>query len=237
VDQNPWADVLRCARKRPAMYIGSEEAGHVWAVTWTMRLLWQTASFADVRRAAVRLSRKQYVLRGESGPVANGIEPLVDWEGCGVLFNELLRVGGDLLRRAGDMALAESAGRAADDALEWMRRYSDEHICFGNFGHPLYLADRGVLAIRASAGLWCQTYEHGWPRTPPFLVQSSAPVGLVVAASLNSEYFTGLPFRLEEVEVALPDEARPHVRLEYRPEDDLVPERLLEPANFAEWLQ
>jgi hypothetical protein len=107
----------------------------------------------------------------------------------------------------------------------------------------LYLADRGVLALRTSAGLWCQSYDQGWPTTPPYLVTDTGhDIGLMVAAALNPQWCTGLPYTLEAVQEAIPEAARPFVTVEWHPEDDLLPECAPDPAcvhhpaNIGRWL-
>jgi hypothetical protein len=107
----------------------------------------------------------------------------------------------------------------------------------------LYLADRGALAIRTRAGLWCQSYEQGWPTTPPYLVtEAGHGVGLMMAVALNPQYCPGLPFTREAVEQIIPEAARPQVTLEWHEEDDLVPDCrvdplcVLHPGNMGRWL-
>jgi hypothetical protein len=106
-----------------------------------------------------------------------------------------------------------------------------------------YYAERGIMAIRTSAGLWCQSYEQGWPKTPPYrVVDNPQGLGLMVATALTPEHYPGLPFTLEAVEQAIPEAARPYVTIEWHPEDDLLPECapdprcVHDPANIGRWL-
>jgi hypothetical protein len=110
-------------------------------------------------------------------------------------------------------------------------------------GQMFLLADRTVVAVRTSSGLWCQSYENGWPTRPPYrIVDAGHTDGLMVAAQLNQAYCPGLPFTPEDVERAIPEAARPHVTVEWHPEDDLLPacahdpQCVHEPANIGRWL-
>jgi hypothetical protein len=222
-----WIVDLRAARKRPAMFQGSTEWAHVTGITEPLRLVWEKRALERPIGATVVVSPKQYHVRCETGSLPGRIASLVDWS----MFDTLLE------------ALLELQQRVVQVDAGWAHRFRSATFSFVSFGCPLYLADRGVLGIRTPEGLWCQAYDHGWPQTPPFLVEDEGVrIGLMVAAALNPQFCTGLPYTPEVVERVIPAAAKPYVRIEWRPKDDILPECVpdprcvLHPENIARWL-
>jgi hypothetical protein len=123
----------------------------------------------------------------------------------------------------------------------WVRPFVGPRFAFDSFVGLLPFAERGVLAIRSGAGLWCQSYEEGWPVNAPFRSELAGDTGLMIAASLTPDWFTGLPFTMEGVERFIPDVARSHVELEWHESDDLLPahspdpQSVLRKQNIARW--
>lgn len=201
------------------MYVGASALGA--PIAGTLRAVWQLKALRNPTRARLLISPFQYHLRIEAGPLAGPIQRAVDWKTCDHL----------------DLTLTRTAKEARLD------RYHRSTVSFVSFTAPLILTDRAVFAIRTDAGLWCQSYEHGWPKMPPFLLKDAAPsVGLMVAASLSPKWFPDLPYTLEAVERHIPEIARPHVTVEWHPEDDLVPacaidlRCVLHAENIERWL-
>jgi hypothetical protein len=220
----PWVNTLRVACEKPEFYIGPRPIAHLIPITQLLSLVWETKAFITPGRATLALSPTQSLARCEIGPLISQIEGLMDWENSDILFDDLLGAGRRL------------ALKAREGEEEWLEPFRSPTFGFGQFGSALYLADRGLLAIRTRAGLWCQAYELGWPTTAPVLLQNDSPVGLVMAAALSPEWFTGLPFAPEQVKSMVPQSARPHLSLEYRPTDDLITERFLRPESVRNWL-
>jgi hypothetical protein len=99
--------------------------------------------------------------------------------------------------------------------------------------HPSVLAHWFGCSYRTSQGLWCQTYMDGWPVTDSFPLTDRSPVGLLAAAWLTDEFFTGLPFNETDVERL---QRWPNVTVQWHPEDDLI-DPAAEPAAFVRrWL-
>jgi hypothetical protein len=98
---------------------------------------------------------------------------------------------------------------------------------------PLSLAHRFVIGYRTDRGMWCQTFAQGWPKTEPFLLREASPVGLLTAAELDPQWFTGLPFGRNERD-ALP--SYPRVELEWHIQDDLPDSKSLTPEGVLRWL-
>jgi hypothetical protein len=224
-----WVTELRVARERPAFFIGPEEYAHINAVLWVLKPVWYNHAFADPQATQVVLSPTQYHVKCVSGPLIDPIDGQAHWGDCDILFEELIRVGDELIQQS----LQDPA-----DRLQSFRHY---HL--GSPGTPLILAERGLIAIRTHGGMWCQTYERGWPRSAPVLVDPAGiQTGLVVAAALTPEWFQCLPFKPDRpfeipgAREVVPAEAVPHLHVEYRSTDDLVTERILSPENIREWL-
>jgi hypothetical protein len=196
-------------------------------IAGTFNAIWKLKSFSTPSQAFLVVSPYQYHLRVEAGPLVAPLQRLIDWEHC------------DNLDRAIGAAHKEIVTFRAPEADQFVTSRDS----FVDFVAALFLADRSVLAIRTDAGHWCQSYEHGWPKMPPFLLKDAAPsVGLMVAASLSPRWFPDLPFTLEAVEQAIPEIARPHVTVEWHAEDDLVPACEVDPCcvlhaeNIERWL-
>jgi hypothetical protein len=214
-----WVAMRRMAELRPSMWTGGDALGA--PIAGTLEAVWRVKSLRKPSSARLRVSPLQYHLRIEAGPLADPIQKAIEWETCDHLDRTIVLASRQL-------------------SLAYYHRST---VSFVDFTAALILADRGVLAIRTDAGLWCQSYEHGWPKMPPFLLKNAAPsVGLMVAASLSPRWFPDLPYSLEAVEKRIPKIARPHVTVEWHPEDDLVPACEVDPRcvlhaeNIERWL-
>ncbi len=223
-----WVRSLAVAPKRPDMYqVGGNDAHLRSGITEPLRMVWEHRVLQDPRRCILRASPRQYHCRCETGPLLDGITELVVWHEQDFLLS----------------ALGEVQARLHRTPHEWARPFQRTMAHFAWFSSLLFLAVRGVIAIRTNAGLWCQAYERGWPKTPPFLVAGyGSSTGLMVAAALSPEWCPGLPFTPATVEQAIPEVARPHVTVEWHAEDDIVPECpvdphcVLHPENIGRWL-
>lgn len=223
-----WRSILQHATKRPSMFIGSQSSGHLGrSIRDVLRLTFEKEGFLDVKGATVVVSPHASHTRVSSGPVDPRIERLIDWGTCDILLQ----------------GLSQAATRISECEERWAANLYESTFGLISCACALYLADRGALGWRTSMGLWVQSYEHGWPVTPPFLVEDAGEsVGLMVAATLSPRWFQGLPFTAEDVQQAIPEVARPYVTVEWHPQDDVVPECQLDPAcilrreNVHRWL-
>jgi hypothetical protein len=100
--------------------------------------------------------------------------------------------------------------------------------------YPLVLARRFAIGYRVDKGMWCQTFDKGWPQSNPCLLAAPSPVGLLAAAELDAEWFTGLPFGEKDVQALA---AMPQVTVEWHPNDDLLPDGPLMVESVRHWIQ
>jgi hypothetical protein len=226
--QKSWARTLRTAQSTPATVLGTDVGGHLnRGIRDPLRLMWEKRVLSKPQSARIRVSPQHYHVTCESGPLREEIERLVAWRDCDIVIQELYATSKRLLEMEAD----------------WARLLHDPTLPLGGPGSPLFLADRGIIALRLSGGLWCQSYKRGWPTTPPLIVNDAgASVGLMIAAALSGDCFKGLPFTREGVDVAVPEVARPHISVEWHDEDDIVPDCradptcILHPENIHRWL-
>jgi hypothetical protein len=228
MSENSWVKTLAAARQRPALYQGWPPDAHLQAgIREPLRLVWEKQAFERAGHAAIIVSPNQYHCRCYAGSLVRGVERLIAWDEWDILLRGVHRLHQEL----------------GKEPAEWARPFCESTFYIGAFGGLLYLAERGVVGIRTSTGLWCQAYERGWPKAAPFLAdESGARTGLMVGAALNPHWCPGLPYTPEAVEKAIPDAARPYVTVEWHPEDDLLPECpidpgcVLHPENIGRWL-
>lgn len=210
-----WVKTLHDCRQRPALCQGWSPTAHIdQGIHAPLQLIWEKQAFDTAQQAKLVVSPHQFHCVCETGPLLMSIEELIDWEEWDVLLQ----------------AFHEIHRQLHKVSLDWVDRFCEPLFLFGAFSSLLILAERGVVGIRTSNGLRCQTYERGWPKTPPFVVQPDAsPVGLLIAASLSPEWCPGLPFTMEDVKQAIPEAARPFVTVTWRSQDDVVPECTVDP--------
>jgi hypothetical protein len=221
-------DLREYVKVRPSMILGALDMAHLTlGIHRPLRLMYDKPTFENPESALLRVSPSQVHCMCESGPLSSQIEHLIDWGEWDVLLQAFRQIHRELHRGPGTWALP----------------FCEPTFHFDQAAYIVTFAERGAVAIRTSAGLWCQSYERGWPTTPPFLVQDAGSrVGLMVVAALSPDWFPGLPFTRQAVEKAIPDYAQPYVRLEWHPEDDLVPECprdphcILHAENIEHWL-
>ncbi len=210
------------------MFIGSATNGHLHrCIADPLRLIWEKRLFARPRDAVLIASSDQIHLRCRCGPMRAGIASMVQWDTCDVLIRELW----DVQRKA----LHSASGP--------LRLLQDPTLHLAGFALPLCLADLGAIGIRTRTGLWCQTYQAGWPTTAPFLVPAGrSGTGLMIAAALPARWFTGLPFTAASIESTIPDAARQHVAVVWHEASQVIhpctrsADCILEPNNIARWL-
>jgi hypothetical protein len=224
---DPLVEALRGVALRPGMYTGDTERGHLTPVRHSLELLWEKGAFAEPRHSLIVVSPHQVHLLHHSGPVAETIERIVPWERADLLFLSIDEFPAD---------------RSMLDE-RWDRFYGGPHGGFGNFAMALWVAEYGALAVRTSAGLWCQAYRRGWPVMPPrLLVDSDSRTGLMLAASFSPRWFSGLPYSPESIDACIRQAARPHVTVEWHDDDDIIrachPDSacLLHEENLHSWL-
>lgn len=199
------------------MYIGPTAAAHLHAVWEPLRLVWKAQAFRRPQSARVLLSPTQFVVRCDTGPLVRPIQQMFSF-GDKPLLDEGWKEVREQIRR-------EPVSRIFNDRppLRGWRKY------FGcptgpTLGSPMYrqvLARRFAIGYRVDQGMWCQTFENGWPLSDTRLLKDPSPVGLFVAAELDAQWFTGLPFGTRNVEVLA---ATPYVTVQWHEADDLLPD-------------
>jgi hypothetical protein len=227
-----WVQILAFlrdhAQRYPGMVLGPPETGHLEiGIQEPLRHLWERRAFTQPSGAVVVVSPTQYHCKCLSGPLMERVERLINWNEYDVLLQAFSAIRKQLDERS----------------ERWAQRLSGSTFGCGAFDGLLPFAERGVVAIRTSAGLWYQSYHQGWPMTPPLLLSdTSSLVGLMIAAALSPEWHKGLPFTPEAVEAVIPRAARPFTRVEWRPHDEIVPpcpsdpSCILDAGNMARWL-
>ena len=85
-----WIEAIASARRRPGMFIGSEENGHLDSgIRAPLELVWEYRAFIDPERAVLLVSPHQLHLRCYTGPLLSHLEPLVEWEKGDILLQVL----------------------------------------------------------------------------------------------------------------------------------------------------
>lgn len=200
-----------------------------WAITGPLDLGWKWEVMADPAHASFVVSPHEYWMRCHSGPLAPELEAAIDWESADDLRAELNMAAFDGRLRRG----------VHGDRVS-MARFIAPDFHLDAFGRALMAAERGVMGIRTSNGLWCQAYERGWPRTPPFCIPEHVNTGLLAVGAFSPARY--LPFTRETVEAAVPEPVRDRVTIDWHDEDDIVPPCTPDPRcvlhreNFRNWL-
>ena len=184
-----WAEERQHAETRPSMYIGSQETGHKLAIRDVPRLVWQAKVFRRPLAVTIDLSPTQYVVRAECGPLIRPVQQIFSF-GTGDTLGEHWR---DEMRTYREQQETDIHRR------DWRYCFSGptgprlDSLC-----QSFILACYGVWGLRTNAGLWCEAYQEGVPIGKPFLLSSPSPIGLLSAAALDPQWFTGLPFTEED---------------------------------------
>lgn len=196
-----WAETLHHAQTRSQMFIGDPETAHRQVFSSLFRFVWQAKVFRQPGRVRIDLSPHQCVFRADVGPLIRPVQEMYSFPGGRVLGETWAEENRAYFERLN----AEDEARG----LTWSQQRSRRgwRYCFsGPIGPRLYhltftalLAHRFVWGLRINEGLWCQAYERGWPVGQPFLVCDPSPVGLIVIADLDPQWFTGLPYDAEDV--------------------------------------
>ncbi len=220
---------LEMAKQHPAMFITEPTKAHRFAVREPLRLVWGAKAFRRPVSAFILLSPTQYVVRCYTGPLVRPIQQMFPWGNTPVLD--------DGWGEPGNRIVNERTYRILND-LSRLRGWRDH---FGSSTGPrlnspmapVWLAQRFAIGYCVDTGIWCQTFEKGWPQSEPHLLTDPSSVGLLVAAKLDAEWFTGLPFGEKEVAVLA---AMPHVTVEWHGTDDLLPDGPLSTESVRAWI-
>src|SRR5262249_30612337 len=126
---------------------------------------------------------------------------------------------------------------------------------------PEIYSHRFFFGIRFEKEFWGQMLEAGYPASPPSTLELPGSIGLVVAAHLDMDWFTGLPFALEDTTALLRDgsdtsylrenkttrelvfvrrcrERRfPHTTIVWHATDDLFPRSATEEDAVSRWMK
>ena len=197
-----WAEERQHAQKRPAMYIGDQATGHRIAIIQCLRLVWQAKVFRRPKLVTVDLSPTQYILRAECGPLIRPIQQNFRF-GIGETLGQPWRSDS----RAYFEKLAREEKERGKD-YPWKRWNSGWQYCFsGPTGprldaptFPSIFANLLVWGLRRNDGMWFEGWANGIPVDKPFFIEQPSPFGLLVAAHLDAEWFTGLPFTAEDAQ-------------------------------------
>lgn len=206
------------------MYVGSRERAHLWAIRSPLALAWDVGVFTNVERASVWWSPSQFVVRVVCGPILPEVEEMIAWKDSRDLAEALRRPSTEL--------------RKLDRRQLTGWRYVFAGPSGPNFDAPmapLNLSPRFAVAIRTSAGLWSQTYDHGWPDDLPEVYCRDSKVGWLTVGALDPAWLTGLPYTEADVLAAIPESAQTHVAVEHHTEDDLVPNPLRGATDMERW--
>lgn len=249
-----WAEMLQHARTRPRMYIGDEATAHSHIFYDALRLIWQAKLFRRPHQVRVDISPHQCAVRCDTGPLIRPVQRMLSFPGGRVLGDDWEDESRAAISRF--HAEQETLGVSFDDKKykrSWRYSfYGPTGPRLGWVAHGMVLAHSLTWGLRTDSGLWCQSFEDGWPAGAPFLVEGPSPVGLFVLADLDPQWWTGLPFDADDVAQLRASSHRPQGLYErWKPEppwstgeivvnwheqDDLVTERSLTAEGVWEWL-
>jgi hypothetical protein len=176
--------------------------------------------FDTFKCAHLHLSPNQYLWGFACGAIRKEFDVLIDWK-HNVLFREVSKIHERL-----DTCQAR-----------WATPFRVNTDPLGQSLSNLFFADTGFLAIRSQSDVYCQCYQNGWPVTPPMQIEDApAEIGFVIGASLSKEWFPELPFTLDMVTAAIPEELSSQIRILWHDKDDLLPPRFVnvEPLNLIQ---
>lgn len=249
-----WQEIRAHAQTRPAMYIGSQETGHGSAISDVMRLVWQAKVFRHPQSVTIDLSPTQYVVRAECGPLIRPVHQIFTFGDGETLSGPWQEQSKAYFSRIAQ----EDEQRGL--AFSQQRHRRGWRYCFsGPTGprlaspaYPFILARSGAWGLRTNAGLWCETYQEGVPIGKPFLLSSPSPIGLLSAAALDPQWFTGLLFTEEDASriaqlspkrytgdskyAPRPPYTRGEIVTRWHPQGDLISDRMLTADGLQELL-
>ena len=224
-------EYLGYARVRPQMYVGDLPTAHLNCIKEPLRLVWQARPFRQPVSAKITITPRQYRVACETGFLYRPIE------------DTLLRML--RLSKSKDDILEAMNATGHYLAAATVKRRMRWRACFGNaLGpgfyplsvHP-FLTERIAVAVKTRSGYWCQTYMQGVPATTPFVLRIESTVGLLIAAAIDSEWFPGLPFTIEEVNQAIPESVQPFVTIQDMPDDRLWEDTATPIELCQRWLE
>jgi hypothetical protein len=193
-----WGDMLANARLRPGIYVGAPLDAHLEALRGALDFVVVARPFRQPLSVQLVCSPTQYLVRCSAGLLLKRIERSVNWNSDRMLA--------DLL---GDPYFYRTGGSCTLQAT-----------------HPLPLAERFFVGIASKSGFRHQTYREGWPTTDVLFLERNSPFSFVIAGQLTSQWFTGLPFTLPDVEAIIAEYPSVHVTCEMRSSDDILPENV-----------
>lgn len=249
-----WEEEREHAQTRPAMYIGSQENGHTSAMREALRLVWQARVFRHPKAVTIDLSPTQYIVRAECGPLIRPIQQIFTL-GNGERLSTPWREQGN---KYFSQIVQEDEQRGIPFSQMRHRRVWRYCLC-GPTGprldwpaHPYILASSLVWGLRNDEGLWCEAYKDGLPFGNPFCLRESSSIGLLVAADLDPQWFTGLPFtkndgriftemshrpiKMTEWQKPLPDWTPGDIIVNWHSQDNLITDETLTADGLRELL-
>lgn len=199
-EEHNWGDMLTLARNRPTMFIGNRLEAHVLALGGAIRYLTTTLPFLGPLSIHITCAPTQYIVRCTAGPLLEVIEHAVDWNEDRMLI--------DLLQ---DPYFNRTQGVTCQYGI-----------------HAVYLSKRFFVGIASQLGFRYQTYQNGWPTTDVLLSKDATSYSFVIAAQLTSEWFTGLPFKQNELQATINEYRSIKVTWEMRVSDTILPDNMAE---------
>lgn len=229
--QKDWEAQIKQAQSRPAMYIGGQKTAHESAISSCLGLVRKAKAFNNLLSVTVYLAPTQYVVLCEAGKLLDEIEKIYTWEDKYVLMEDWPSIDEGL---RGEHRVVTLTTESDESLPEWRRLFgSPSGPTLNSATYPAILARRFIVAYRLSNGYWCQGFRHGRPETAPFRIQASFPVSLLVAADLDPNWFTGLPYTVDDVEKIA---SMPSVKAIWHPTNDLLMNELSARRELAQWL-
>lgn len=175
------------ANKRPIM-VGLGEGGHHLVIREILRMVWVAGILRHTKHVTVHLSPTQFQVLVESGPLLRPIQ-------------KRLTVANKYTLLAG-----------WDDEIRAIPRtnFRNDHWTYAFFG-PIgprfsflevhgFFSHQSFFGVRFEDRFWGQLLKDSYPTATPSPLEVEPSLGLVIAAHLDSTWFTGLPFRSEEAQ-------------------------------------
>jgi hypothetical protein len=213
-----------------AIWMGHPPTAHLDALCAAIRLLWIAQPYRAPLAARLAVTPTQFLTVCSAG----SLSPMIARTMSGALtvrpISSNLSIAADEVSEF--LALTHPFGPA-----RWQAAFTRANgPLLDVIGMHYYLLRRAVLWMRLGRTGRCQAYEAGVPQEPPRRGKLPADAALILGEELDETIYPGLPFTPEAVAAALPEEARPHVTLEWHERDDILPSPWPSGAALLEWL-
>ena len=215
------------AEQRPQMVLGGEPShAHRMTVSQAIRLSRQSYAFKNPKSVSVTLSPRQYIVRSCSRPLKDEVAGHFTWSKSGRFFDTW---DNQAIVKERDRRIKQGKGRGRS----WINALGSP--VGPNLTSPLtslVLATRYFFGIKTKEGIWCQSFHENVPVSDPVLILKRSKFGFVVAAELDANWFTGLPFTEKDVETL---SRTPGIAVEWRNQDDLLDKDKFGASHYRSW--